>query len=290
VAYHFIGLGQSQHSIVAELADVFGLVIPQSRVAKIKEQVATEYLHAYEELERDVRVGNVVHVDETTVSVKGAIGYVWVFCGLENVVYVYANSREGDIVARVLKDFSGVLVSDFYAAYESVPCAQQRCLIHLIRDLNDDLFKNPFDQEYKTLVVAFGSLLKSIIETVDHRGLKARFLRKHKMDVARFFRETVASETTSDLARKYQTRLRKNERQLFTFLDHDGVPWNNNNAENAIKAFAKMRQIMGGSCTEKGLTESLKLLSIAQTLRNKNVSLLSFLRSGKRTIGEYLGE
>jgi hypothetical protein len=47
---------------------------------------------------------------------------------------------------------------------------------------------------------------------------------------------------------------------------------------------------MGGSSTEKGLTESLKLLSIAQTLRNKNVSLLSFLRSGKTTIGEYLAE
>src|SRR5215831_11045296 len=24
--------------------------------------------------------------------------------------------------------------------------------------------------------------------------------------------------------------------QLFTFLDHDGVPWNNNNAEHAIEA------------------------------------------------------
>ncbi len=290
VAYQFIGLGQSQHNIVAELADVFGFVIPQSRVATIKEQVATEYLDAYEELERDIRMGNVVHVDETTVSVKGAIGYVWVFSGIENVVYIYADSREGDILGRVLKDFSGVLVSDFYAAYESVPCAQQRCLIHLIRDLNDDLFKNPFDQEYKALVEAFGRLLKSIMETVDQRGLKTRFLRKHKTDVARFFRETVAVETTSDLARKYQTRLRKNEGQLFTFLDHDGVPWNNNNAENAIKAFAKMRQKMGGSSTEKGLKESLRLLSIAQTLRNKNVSFLSFLRSGKKTIGEYLGE
>src|SRR5712691_4015582 len=26
-----------------------------------------------------------------------------------------------------------------------------------------------------------------------------------------------------------------------TFLDHDGVPWNNNNAEHAIKAFVPLR-------------------------------------------------
>jgi hypothetical protein len=39
----------------------------------------------------------------------------------------------------VLKDFRGVLVSDFYAAYDSLTCEQQKCLIHLIRDMNTDL-------------------------------------------------------------------------------------------------------------------------------------------------------
>ena len=44
---------------------------------------------------------------------------------------------------QLLKDFKGVLVSDFYAAYDSLRCAQQKCLIHLIRDLNEDLYKEP---------------------------------------------------------------------------------------------------------------------------------------------------
>jgi hypothetical protein len=39
----------------------------------------------------------------------------------------------------VLKDFKGVLVSDFYSAYDSMDCPQQKCLIHLMRDLNDDM-------------------------------------------------------------------------------------------------------------------------------------------------------
>jgi len=34
---------------------------------------------------------------------------------------------------------------------------------------------------------------------------------------------------------------------LFTFLEHDGVPWNNNNAEHAIKAFVRLRNIIGGA-------------------------------------------
>ena len=39
----------------------------------------------------------------------------------------------------VLAGFEGVLVSDFYAGYDGVPCRQQKCLIHLMRDINEDL-------------------------------------------------------------------------------------------------------------------------------------------------------
>ena len=63
-------------------------------------------------------------------------GYVWVFTNMEEVVYMYRKSREGDFLHDLLKDFRGVLVSDFYAAYDSLACEQQKCLIHLIRDFN----------------------------------------------------------------------------------------------------------------------------------------------------------
>jgi hypothetical protein len=51
--------------------------------------------------------------------------------------------------------------------------------------------------------------------------------------------------------------------KLFTFLDYDGVPWNNNNAEHAIKAFARLRRTIGGTSTAKGIEEYLMLLSIS---------------------------
>ena len=37
---------------------------------------------------------------------------------------------------RVLgASFAGTLVSDFYAAYNGLACAKQRCLVHLLREL-----------------------------------------------------------------------------------------------------------------------------------------------------------
>ncbi len=34
----------------------------------------------------------------------------------------------------------------------SLKCPQQKCLIHLIRDMNEDLLGNGFDNEYKDMV------------------------------------------------------------------------------------------------------------------------------------------
>ena len=59
----------------------------------------------------------------------------------------------------MLKNFTGVLVSDFFSAYDSVDCSQQKCLIHLMRDLNDDVLKHPYDEALKAIVRDFAALL-----------------------------------------------------------------------------------------------------------------------------------
>jgi hypothetical protein len=179
------------------------------------------------------------------------------------------------------------LISDFYTAYDSLPCLQQKCLVHLIRDLNDDLRDNPFDEEFKGLVSDFGRLLRAIITTVDAQGLKSSHLKRHHADVATFYEILTGKLYRSELADQYRKRLLRYRDKLFTFLDHDGVPWNNNNAEHAIKHFANYRMISEGRMTERGLSAYLVLLSICQTCKYKGVSFLSFLLSGERDIRKF---
>ena len=221
-----------------------------------------------------------IHADETKALVKGQPGYVWSFTNLEEVVYAYTPTREGTILDEILDGFTGVLVSDFYSAYDSPGCKQQKCLIHLIRDVNEDLFHNPFDAELKQLANKLVGVLKPIIDTIDRYGLKQYHLNKHKEEVARYFRYLAEQPFQSEVARKYQKRLQKYRDKLFVFLDYDGIPWNNNNAENAIKLFASRRKLIGSSFTEQGLKDYLVFLSIYQTCRLKNLSFLRFLRDG----------
>ena len=108
-------------------------------------------------------------------------------------------------------------------------------MVHLIRDLNEDLLKTPYDKEYKDFVQQFASLLKKIIRTIDKYGLRKRHLNKHKKEVIRFYKNIAKQTYTSELVEKYKKRFDKNKEKLFTFLNYTGVPWNNNNAEHAIK-------------------------------------------------------
>ena len=65
------------------------------------------------------------------------------------------------------------------------------------------------------------------------------------------------------------------------------MPWNNNNAEHAIKQFAFYRQTCEGHITAAGLQEYLVLLSIQQTCNYKGVSFLKFLLSRELDIDRF---
>jgi hypothetical protein len=150
--------------------------------------------------------------------------------------------------------------------------------------LNDDVLKHPYDEELKQLALDFALLLKPMVESIDRHGLKSRFLRKHLAAVEGFYRRISEQILQGETAVKLKERLEKNRDKLFTFLSFDGVPWNNNNAEHAVKAFAALRQIIGGVTTEKGLRDYLVLLSLCETCKYMGVDFLDFLRSGEKDI------
>lgn len=284
IVYQLVELKIPQGTIADSITQLFGLPLHRNAVLRQKMRAAEIYQATYERILQRILSGSLIHADETKVNIKHGSGYVWVLTNLEEVAYLYTDTREGELAQSLLREFKGVLVTDFYAAYDSIECPQQKCLIHLMRDLNDDLLKQPFNEELKWLTQAFAALLKPMVETIDRFGLKAYRLRKHKAFVARFYRKLTEADFKTELAAKYRKRFEKNRDKLFTFLDHDGVPWNNNNAEHAIKAFALLRTALRGASSEKGIREYLTLLSICETCKYKGVNFLAFLRSGEKDI------
>ena len=141
----------------------------------------------------------------------------------------------------------------------------------------------------KLLSISFAALLRPIVETVDQFGLKARHLHRHGKSVVRFYDALSQRNYQTELAAAYRRRFEKYRGRLFTFLDYDGIPWNNNNAEHAIKAFARLRNVIGTNSTAKSMRDYLVLLSVAETCKCKGLNFLSFLRSGATDINGFDG-
>jgi len=282
--HQIIELRIPQEIVSRSLSRTFGLNMGVNFVRELKANAAVYYKETYEAILARVCTGRLLHADETKIGLRNGEGYVWVLTNMELVVYFFTETREGTLLRTLLKDFRGVLVSDFYAVYDGFQCPQQKCLIHLLRDLNEGLLDKPYDTELRQLAVEFTHLVRPMIETIDRYGLKRRFLRKHLNSVDRFYAWLSKADLQSDATKSFMERFDKNRSKLFTFLNYDGVPWNNNNAEHAIKPFAKLRRLIDGHTTEKGTADFLILLTLCQTCEYSGIDFLDFLRSGEKDI------
>jgi len=287
VIYQRLALRMSYRLISRAVHDLFAERLSLETACAFVGRVSEHYRHTEELLLHRILDGPAVHIDETKISIQGADQYVWVFTDNVRVVFRLRPNRETEFLKPLLASFTGTLISDFYGGYDALSCRQQKCLVHLIRDLNDDLWKNPFDDEFERFIVSFRDLIAPIFEDVKRFGLKVRHLRKHRRRVERFYRQTIIEHApTRETTARYRKRFLRYKDSLFSFLENDGIPWHNNTAERALRHFAVQRKI-SGSFSEKGAEHYLRLLGIAQTCRFQQKSFLGFLLSKSTDVDEY---
>src|SRR5262249_39435445 len=127
------------------LARIFGIKLQVPTIYDFKQSLSFHYRARYNEILIELLNSHVLYIDETAANLRSETGYVWCITDGHSVHYIYRNSREGSFLVELFKNFRGVLVSDFYTAYDSMDCRQQRCLVHLMRDFNEEMQRHPFD-------------------------------------------------------------------------------------------------------------------------------------------------
>lgn len=287
VVYYRVALRLSYGSIAEIASEQFNEETIGRSVPNFISDLACYYKPTEEIIIQNLLESPFIHADETPISIRGLQQYVWVFTDGKHVILKLTKTREADIVHEFLTNYTGILISDFYPGYDSVECRQQKCWVHLIRDLNDDLWTAPFDIEYETFVLEVRNLIIPIMEAVQKYGLKKRNLNKFKKNVEKFYSEVIVDRRyKSELAAKYQGRFIRYRESLFTFLEHDGIPWHNNPAETAIRHLAMQRKI-SGSFFEARTHDYLLLLGIRQTCRFQGKSFFKFLFSGEKDLDNF---
>lgn len=288
VIYQKISLQLSYHKIAESMKSIFSEKMSSTGTyANFIKELGSFYQETDDKTTQILKNSPFIHVDETSISIGGENQYIWVFTNDKYVIFRLSKNRESTIASEFLKNYKGVLITDFYGGYDGIDCLQQKCWVHFIRDLNNDLWENPFDKEYESFVSEIRNLIVPIIQTVHKHGLKKRFLSKFKKEVDKFYQTHIDNKIyKSEFCNLYQKRFIHYRKSLFTFIEHDDVNWHNNSAERALRHICTQRKISGylhGNTTPYYLI----LVGIMQTCRFQNKSFLKFLLSKEKDIDAF---
>jgi len=222
----------------------------------------------YEQIGEQARDSAVLHADETGWRVNGLGHWLWCFANDGNCYYMVERCRGSPALEKFfIEAFEGVLVSDFWAAYNAV-CAEQRqcCLVHLLRELekvdqhNDSAQWRAFAKKLRRLIRDGIRLRKRADFEPGRYAGRIRRIDQRLMALAR------ADYADPDAAR-LRKRLLKYCDSLFTFLDYPEVPFDNNLAERMIRPAVILRKNSQSNRSEKGAATQAVLMSVCRTLK-----------------------
>ena len=244
----------------------------------------------YEQIAADARNSAVLHADETGWRVDGQTYWLWCFCNHRSCYYLIDPSRGSAALQKFFTEaFKGTLVTDFWAAYDSVGVGDnQKCLPHLLRELlkvdehNEGVEWQSFSKQLKRLIRDGIRLRKRKDFTPE------RYAGRIKLIHRRLCKLADATYHDADASR-LGNRISKYRDQLFTFLDTPGVPSDNNHAERQIRPAVIIRKNSLCNRSEAGAAKQAILMSVYRTLKLRGLdatqaiatALQTFLQTGK---------
>ncbi len=214
-----------------------------------------------------------VHADETGWRQDGANGYVWTF-STPTERYFLRRGRDKGVVDEVLDEsFSGVLVSDFYAAYNHYPGLKQRCWAHLLRDIHDLRVLYPDDAKLARWAAAIHKIYAGAKAFV-HPEVKQRRLAQLRLERKLLDRCRPLLDDPLAVQRKLCRRIEKHIKELFVFVADPAVPPDNNAAERSLRHLVTSRKISGGTRSDQGTDSKMALASLFGTWRARGLNPL----------------
>ncbi len=242
----------------------------------------------YEQIQQEALNSAVLFADETSWRVMGKTYWLWCFATQDATYYLIDRSRGSPALMKFfIQEFDGTLVSDFWGAYNAVVCAfRQKCLAHLFRELeHTEKYKSP-GKDWPDFAKKLRRLLGDAIRLWRRQEeLSAETYASRRDRIHGRLAELIDTPWKDANAKRLIKRFRRHRDELFTFLDQEGVPFDNNHAERTIRPAVIIRKNSHGNRSQQGADCQAVLMSIFRTLKQRGHDPI---RTVTAALAEYL--
>ena len=257
--------------------------IVASSIAGFRYQLKRAGSPLYRMLAESLKNGSFIHADETGWKVNGKNHWLWKFSNKKVSVSHIDKSRGQKVVENMIgNEYGGTLISDFLSAYNKISAkAKQRCLVHILRDLEKVKAYWHDDKE----VLRYIGRLKQIFD--DAIALHKEYKDKRRGDVY-CARRSALQDSLKDFAfpnpnkkilKRFAKRLERHKAELLTFLYEKGIDYHNNHAEQQIRTDVIFRKITFGNRSENGARYHSVIMSILQTAKLNGLDPISTFKN-----------
>src|SRR6266581_1255194 len=276
------------------MSDLLGVQMSEGTVGELIKRCAGQLAPVEHQIKEMLQEAEVIHQDETGLSVAGKRHWMHVTC-TPTLTHYHVQKSRGQAALEaigVLPAFSGISIHDGWASYFLYPCVHACCNVHLLRDLL-------FLAEERGC--QWAADLKSLLLDMKEATEQGRSQGKHWLDpleVADWERQFLHILDQGDLAHPRATappgtrgrckqsparnlldRLRKYQQAFLCFLEDLRVDFDNNQAERDVRTVKLPQKISGCFRTVTGAQAFSRIRGYVSTLRKQDIPLLSALRA-----------
>jgi hypothetical protein len=274
--------GLPYRKVAAVLRDLCGLTVSPGALPKQVRRLGSWLAApggAHEAIKGRLRAGPFANADETGWRVNGVNHWLWALTGPDATLYHVGRRRSAEVVRGVLgDDFAGHLVSDFLPTYDKLPYKTQKCIPHLLRDIERTTARSPpfAASPFRRKLKRAAKDMLRLKRRWDDLGDDAYCMRASRIGdrLDALARTASDDKDVSRLAR----RLKRHARGLAEFLLVKDLPGDNNAAERAIRPAVVIRKISGGHRGASTAAAGAVVMSVLRTVRQQGKHLIDTVK------------
>lgn len=262
------------------LRELFDIHVSLGAISSMEVRASASLASAAQEALDDVQAAEVKHADGTTWLLAGLTWSLWTLATTTTTAYRIFENGRSETIREMFGSRVGVLVSDrasVFAFWEMT--MRQVCWAHLLRRFVSFSQRTGAAGSIGRELLDYTNIVFEYWHGVESGQLSRDEFQTWMLPLQRNFEAALGRAVASDI-RGFSgscADILAHKDALWTFVEREGVPPTNNQAERDLRPLVIWRKLSFGCQSKRGLRFVERIMTVAHTARKRGLDVLDFI-------------